>query len=145
MTDAEIDTAQDARVPYLEPRSLGDADGRLVRLPARVPLARSYATQEHTTLVEGGRHVLCTTRAVARLPIRELDRTTRWLVTAWNARGERCTLRENVAAHERLRVDLEHAGAQVLGAVVTTPPDRAWAEDTWLVGDLDADLARALA
>ena len=132
--DPEFQRAQDARVPYLSPANNGDADGRHVRVPSDIPLAETYARQEHTSLRRGMRAVV-RARLDQTVPTpapEEFYGITKWLITAWNPLGEVCSLEQNVERTQRLITRIK-AETTVFGEVVaTTPPDRSWVEDTVL-------------
>ena len=147
--DPEIEQAHNARVPYLSPDNIGDPDGRLVRVPPSVPLAESYATQEHHSLRRGMRAIV-RARLDSTSPTpkpEEVYGITKWMVTAWNPLGRVCTFDENTELNcdllERLMSE------QILfGEVLrTTPPNRSWLEDTYVFAGMDEasvrDVARA--
>ena len=130
MSDRQIQAAQRARVPYLEPASIGDHVGRRVRRPATVPLAESYATQEHVSDRRGLRVIVRASLDEAVPTPTDFYLPTKWLVTAWNPWGEPSTPEENRVRTERLIGELRSAGALMSNVLATSPPDRSWVEDT---------------
>ena len=145
MVDPAIQEAHAARVPYLEPELLGDHRGRCVRLPASVSLAASYATQEHTTLVEGSRHVIRADLAGEPRVVTAFGHFVRWIISAWNPVGKPCSFSENELAHRELLHHLADAGAELATPVTTTAPDRSWLEDAWISTGIDESTAIAIA
>lgn len=147
MIDPEIQRAQDARVPYVEPEGLGRPEGRRTRQRPNVSVVESYLTQQHVWRSADG--TVVTRAAAAGRPsaadLAESEQPDRWLVTAWNPVGNRRTLAQNEAANDRLARDVEAAGGQVHAVVATVPPDRSWVEDTLVVSGLDEDALIAIA
>ncbi len=143
--DPEFQLAQDACVPYLSPADL--SEGCVVRTPSTIPLAESYATQEHTSLRRGMRAVV-RARLDGTVPTPTADEiygVTKWLVPAWNPLGEVRTLEQNASRTIDLLERLVAEGF-VYGEVLrTTPPDRSWIEDTLVFAGLDQDRVLALA
>lgn len=139
MPDPQIQAAQRARVPYLEPEGIGDPVGRRARRPATVPLAESYATQEHVS-VRGGVRLLVRASLDETVPTpTDFYLPAKWLVTAWNPWGDPSTPAENRVRTERLLAELRAAGALVSDVLATSPPDRSWVEDTVVALGLPAD------
>jgi hypothetical protein len=69
----------------------------------------------------------------------------RWLITAWNPVGRHCSLRENEGASQRLIARVVRVGGAIARTLATTPPTRAWLEDTLLVSGLDRPTVVGLA
>ncbi len=137
--DHEIERAHEARVPYHSPVNPGTPEGRVVRLPAAESLATSYATQEHTSLRHGRRAVVRGwLDSTVTMPT-EFFGPTKWMLSAWNPDGAASSLAENVARTETLLDELRRRGALIAEVLATTPPDRAWVEDTVVFAGLDAD------
>ena len=65
------------------------------------------------------------------------------VITAWNPRDDRPTHDENVAANERLRVDLVERGLNPVRAI-GADPDSNHFEESWAVVGLSDESARAI-
>ena len=139
--DHETAMAHNAQVPYLRPAGIGDVEGRLIRVPAPVSLAESYATQEHTSVRHGTRVVVRATLDNPLAPMTSDDGfgIAKWLITGWNPLGEPCTLAENLEHNERL-LERVKTGSIIFGELLhTTPPDRSWIEDTLVIAGLTTE------
>jgi len=144
--DKDIQAAQNARVPYLDPAHLGGAAGRFVRVSAEQSLQDSYLLQQHTRLREGHRLVLRPALAGETATPEEFPaQDTLWLLTAWNAHGRPSDYETNVRASADLRNRVESLGGHVLDTMTTTPATRAWVEDTLLIAGIEEAVAVALA
>lgn len=137
--DHEIERAHEARVPYLSPENPGTPEGRVVRLPAAGSLATSYATQGHTSLRHGRRAVLRGRLDATVATPTEFFGITKWMLSAWSPNGDPGALEENVARTEELLDELRSRGALIAEVLATTPPDRAWLEDTVVFAGLDVE------
>ena len=145
LLDPEIAEALAAAPPYIEPAQLGHPWGRSVRLPPRVPIVESYATQVHTQILGGERLVLAPTDA----PVPAYDDTVgnplKFLLTAWNPMGGMATYDSNESDNRSLRAGVAQAGGVVSAEFVTTPPDRSWVEETLVVEGITREQAKQFA
>ena len=143
--DPELQGAHHARVPYLDPQSLGLPEGRHIRVPSRTPLHESYETQQHVTL-QGDRRILWRTGALLPPPLpTDVTPILFWLLSAWNPHGAPTTLADNLARNVALGETIAEAGGEVSDIVTTVPPDRSWAEDTLIFRGIAPDDAVELA
>lgn len=75
----------------------------------------------------------------------QMQARTLCCVNAWNPRSQRWPVTRNMAAHQRLRRDLENRGLRIL-AHVGVPDQRDWrAEPGFAVFDIDKEKAIRLA
>lgn len=143
---SEVPPAPPARVPYLEPRDLGDPQGRCERILSSVPLEDSYADQRHIWVDGDRRHVLRAAQAphLTDGPPAEVGRDG-WLISAWNPRGKATTLHRNQEFNRGLVDAVEASGGVVERVLFSVPPTREWLEETALIRSLTETEATALA
>jgi hypothetical protein len=126
----EIERAHAAQVPYVEPASLQDPEGRRVRRRPNAALHESFQTQRHISTRSGRRTQTYAGALLPPPPEDSRDPIIAWFLTAWNPLGRPSTLDENRSAHSALVATIEAAGGTVLDVVTTVPPDRSWLEET---------------
>ncbi len=143
--DAEIERAHEARVRYVEPQSLGDPEGRCVRLPANATLHESYETQLHMWQRGAQRSVLRTGALLPPPDPSSREPIVLWLLSAWNGHGRPQTLRDNESANVALAEAIADAGGEVRDLVATVAPDHSWVEDSLLFTGIGPDVVHRLA